>query len=142
MILSVDQPGHRPKAAQLCPYIGPALLFLLVSQGDEREFSGGVDGRAGGVALSQVAQVLLACSGGHGAELVRLVSGVFGIDDLGQQEVPEHGGLGEGHTLWDRRAERWHIFWTSDRHTKRQKAHQEDTWHETGGKKKREEKNW
>lgn len=76
------------------------------------------------MALSQVAQILLACSGGHGAELVRLVGGVLRIDDLGQQEVPEHRGLGKGHAFWDEGAKRGHVFGTSDRHTTKRGAQQ------------------
>ena len=105
VVLHLDEPGDGPQAAQLCSSIRPALLLFLVRQRDEGELSGGVDGSAGGVALGQVAQVLLSRSGGHGAELLRLVGGVFCIDDLGQQEVPEHGGFGKGHIFWDGRTE-------------------------------------
>lgn len=42
--------------------------------------------------------------------------GVLGVDHLGQEEVPEHGGLGEGHALWDRGTEGGHVFGARDGH--------------------------
>lgn len=116
MVLDVHQPGDSTRTALLGAGIRPALLLLLVGQRDEGELARGVDGRAGGVALGQVAQVLLAGACGHGTELVRLVCSVLGVDHLGQQEVPEHGGLGEGHALWDWGAKGGHVFGARDSH--------------------------
>lgn len=110
LVLDVHRPGDAAQTTLLSAGVRPALLLLLVGQRNEGELARGVNGRAGGVALSQVTQVLLAGARGHRTELVRLVRRVLGVDHLGQQEVPEHRGLGEGHALWDGRAKGGHVL--------------------------------
>lgn len=114
-----DAPGDGPDAEQVGILPRLDLLLLLGSQGDEAEFDGGVDGGRADKVLCQVPQVLLPCARGHGAELLRLVSGVLPVDDLGKEEVPEDSGFGEGDALGDGRAERRHVFRSGYSHTGR-----------------------
>lgn len=67
--------------------------------------------------LCQVPQIFLPCASRHGAKLIRLVGCVLGVDDFAQQEVPEDGGLGEGHALGDWWAEGGNVLGTGDGHT-------------------------
>lgn len=99
LVFRVHLPGHRPQTSQLRPTVRTSLIASLVGQRDEWELPSGLYWSGGHMTLCQIPQILLARARCHGSKLVGLVGSVLGVDDFGQQEIPEDGGLGEGHAL-------------------------------------------
>ena len=111
-----NTPRDGSHAEQMCVLPRFHLLLLLGPQGDEAEFDSIVNSSCADKVLSQVLQVLLPRASRHGSELFWLVCGIFSIDDLGEQEVPENSWLWESHRLGNRGAEWRHVFRSGHSH--------------------------
>lgn len=105
-VSGADAPGDGAHAEQVGVLPGLDLLLLLGPERDEAELHRRVYGGRAHEVLGEVLQVLLPRTSRHGSELLRLVGSVLAVDDLGEQEVPENGGLWEGYGLGNRGAER------------------------------------
>ncbi len=90
------------------------------------EFGPALQGVPGDVVRGQVLEQLLPRPHRHRHELVRPVSGVLSVDDLGEEEVGKFPGLGEEPGRGQRRAEHGHGLGAGHSHAENGKSKQNE----------------